>query len=206
MNDRFYALPEEKKNRILNAGYRVFALNSYRKSPMSEIAAEAGISKSLLFHYFRNKKELYLFLWDQAAGLGISFMKSSGAYDAGDFFDMMLLGLKAKTNAMRIYPYVSAFTIRAFYETDAEVSCEIQESYRKLSQRSSGEAILKVDPENFRPGLDLKAMCRQMFWASEGYLWEMVQRGAVDADALERDGTEMVEFWREVYGRKPQKK
>ncbi|MBP0955070.1 MAG: TetR family transcriptional regulator [Oscillospiraceae bacterium] len=29
---------------------------------MNEIAEEAGISKSLLFYYFRNKKELYLYL------------------------------------------------------------------------------------------------------------------------------------------------
>ena len=29
---------------------------------MSEIATEAGISKSLLFHYFKNKKEFYLYL------------------------------------------------------------------------------------------------------------------------------------------------
>lgn len=37
---------------------------------MSEIADAAGISKSLLFHYFRNKKELYLFLWDVSAHVG----------------------------------------------------------------------------------------------------------------------------------------
>jgi len=60
MNDKFFSLPEEKQLAIINAGYRVFSQNSYKKSPMNEIAAEAGISKSLLFHYFRNKRELYL--------------------------------------------------------------------------------------------------------------------------------------------------
>ncbi len=59
MNERFYTLPPEKQQRIINAGFRVFSQNSYRKSPMQEIADEAGISKSLLFHYFQNKKELY---------------------------------------------------------------------------------------------------------------------------------------------------
>ena len=60
MNEKFFSLPQEKQQTILNAGYRVFSQNTYKKSPMSEIAAEAGISKSLLFHYFRNKQELYL--------------------------------------------------------------------------------------------------------------------------------------------------
>ena len=55
MNERFFSLPEEKRQAIFNAGYRVFSRNSYKNSPMSEIAGDAGISKSLLFHYFRNK-------------------------------------------------------------------------------------------------------------------------------------------------------
>ena len=46
MNERFFALPEEKQQAIINAGYRVFSRNSYKNSPMSEIAEAAGISKS----------------------------------------------------------------------------------------------------------------------------------------------------------------
>lgn len=48
MNDKFYALSEEKQSKILNAAYKVFATNQYKKAPTSEIAEEAGISKSLL--------------------------------------------------------------------------------------------------------------------------------------------------------------
>ena len=78
MNERFYALPEEKQRRIINAGFRVFANNSYRKSPMSEIAGAAGISKALLFHYFKNKRELYLFLWDQGAQITMKYLTEYG--------------------------------------------------------------------------------------------------------------------------------
>ena len=67
MNDKFYNLPEEKQLLIINAAYKVFAKNSYKKAPMSEIAEEAQISKALLFHYFHNKLELYMYLWDNAA-------------------------------------------------------------------------------------------------------------------------------------------
>ena len=55
MNEKFFSLPIEKQEAIINAGYRVFSENSYKKSPMSEIADAAGISKSLLFYYFHNK-------------------------------------------------------------------------------------------------------------------------------------------------------
>ena len=44
MNEKFFSLPEERQQAIINAGYRVFSQNSYKKSPMQEIAEEAGIS------------------------------------------------------------------------------------------------------------------------------------------------------------------
>ena len=74
MNDKFYVLSEEIQSQILNASYKVFATNQYIKAPTSEIAAEAGISKSLLFHYFHNKQELYIFLWKLAADLTKKYM------------------------------------------------------------------------------------------------------------------------------------
>ena len=71
MNDKFFSLPEEKQLAIINAGYRVFSQNSYKKSPMSEIAAEAGISKSLLFHYFKNKREAMISHLTETAPKGL---------------------------------------------------------------------------------------------------------------------------------------
>ena len=67
MNSKFFALPIEKQRRIINAVYRVFSENSYKKAPMSEIAEEGNISKSLLFHYFTNKR-LYPVGLDQVDG------------------------------------------------------------------------------------------------------------------------------------------
>ncbi|MEE0061181.1 MAG: TetR/AcrR family transcriptional regulator, partial [Acutalibacteraceae bacterium] len=32
MNDKFFALPIEKQRRIINAAYRVFSENSYKKA------------------------------------------------------------------------------------------------------------------------------------------------------------------------------
>ena len=45
-------------------------------------------------------------------------------------------------------------------------------------------------------------MYREMYWAAEGYLWEMVQRGEVDIGRMERDFTALMNFWKSVYLRK----
>ena len=128
MNPKFYALPKEKQRAILNAGFHVFSQNTYRKSPVSEIAEAAGISKALLFHYFQNKKELYLFLWDTCARITIEEMTKSGAYEQTDLFGSMDHGMQAKLRLMRQYPDIGVFAVRAFYEKDPEVSADIQRS------------------------------------------------------------------------------
>lgn len=202
MNERFFSLPVEKQQAIINAGYRVFSQNSYKNSPMSEIANEAGISKSLLFHYFHNKKELYLFLWNKCAETTIEFLTKYKCYEQKELFESMERGMRAKMEIIRLYPNMANFTIKAFFEKDAEICSVIQNSYQKYFNLKAYKTRLNFDPEQFIPGLDISMMYREMYWASEGYLWEMVQRGNLDIDQMEKDFTKLMEFWKSIYLRK----
>lgn len=202
MNERFFHLPKEKQQAIINAGYRVFSRNSYRNSPMSEIADAAGISKSLLFHYFRNKKELYLFLWDKCAETTIAYLTEYGCYGQTELFESMERGMRAKMEIIRMYPDMGTFTIKAFYEKDEDICAAIQESYHKYFNLKADKTRLNLDPAQFIEGLDVAMMYREMYWASEGYLWETVQSGNMDVDQMEKDFKKLMAFWRSVYLRK----
>lgn len=61
---------------------------------------------------------------------------------------------------------------------------------------------MRVDPNQFRDGLDLGMMYRDMYYASEGYLLEETRKGPVDADKMEKDFMEMIAFWKEIYLKK----
>lgn len=202
MNRKFFSLPEEKQQAIINAGYRVFSQNTYKNSPMSEIADAAGISKSLLFHYFQNKKELYLFLWEKCAQTTIEFLTKYGCYGQKELFESMERGLRAKMEIIRLYPDMGQFTIKAFYEKDPEINAAIQKSYQKYFQFKADRTRMNLDPQQFIPGLDISMMYREMYWAAEGYLWEAVQRGNVEIGQLEEGFTKLVNFWKSVYLRK----
>ena len=202
MNEKFFSLPPQKQQAILNAGYRVFSQNSYQKSPMSEIAAEAGISKALLFHYFYNKRELYLYLWEYCAQVTIQYLTKYNCYQQQDLFESMRLGMQAKMEITRQYPYMASFTIRAFYEKDPASCAAVQDSYHKYFNFKASNTLLNLDPAQFVPGLDIRMMYQDMYWAAEGYLWEMVQRDEVDLDRMEQDFTRMIDFWKSVYLRK----
>lgn len=199
MNEKFFSLPEEKQQAILNAGYRVFSQNSYKNSPMSEIADAASISKSLLFYYFRNKKELYLFLWDTCARTTIELLTKYGCYNQTDLFESIERGMRAKMEIIRRYPDMAGFTIKAFYETDPEIQAAVQESYHRYFNYKADKVRLNLDPRQFIPGLNIPMMYQEMYWASEGYLWEMSQQGPLDFERLEKDFTKLIAFWKSIY-------
>lgn len=202
MNERFYALPEDKRNSIISAGFRVFSQYSYKNSPMSEIAAEAGISKSLLFYFFKNKKELYLFLCRYSAELTEQEMIRQKCYEKEDFFDIFLSGLKVKVQLMRQYPDLSLFQLKAYYEKDKSLRPDINQLIGQYSGYENQSEMLKLDKEQFIEGLDLEMMYTDMFLVSQGYLWKKLQSDTIDPDQMEKDFIRMIEFWRSLYSRR----
>jgi AcrR family transcriptional regulator len=52
--------PEARPQELLEAALRVFATRGYRNTRLEEVAAEAGVTKGALYHYFENKEELLL--------------------------------------------------------------------------------------------------------------------------------------------------
>ena len=202
MNAKFYSLPQERRHTIINAGYRIFSQNSYKKSPMSEIADAAGISKSLLFHYFHNKKELYLFLLENCARVTDEYVRRYGCYDQADVFEMMRRGLQAKVQLMKRYPDMSLFVLKAYYEKDPDVCKEIQALIARYGSYQANAPKLRLDPEQFVPGLDLRMMYQDMYWAGQGYLWDRLQSGSLDLDRIEQEFAQMIDFWKSVYLRK----
>ena len=202
MNEKFFALPKEKQQAIINAGYKVFSKNSYKKSPVCEIADAAEISKSLLFHYFRNKLELYIFLWDKCAEITLEYLTEFNCYEQKDLFESMYRGMQAKLSLMKEYPDMGSFVLKAFYEKEPEVCSAVQESYKKYFNLKANRTLINLDPEQFIPGLDIKMMYKDMYWACEGYLWETTQRGEFDVEKLEKDFIQIIEFWKSIYLRK----
>ena len=199
MNDKFFALPIEKQRRIINAAYRVFSENSYKKAPMSEIAEEGNISKSLLFHYFTNKKDLYMYLWDNACEITTQAIREYKTLDTDDFFEMLRRTLLSKCSVMRDYPYMYAFSLRAYYETDTEIKDSIQGDFSIASKESEMLVIEKIDKSKLRKDIDIKTMYTEILYAVDGYMLQKYRMNRIIPDEIERETGALINFWEKVY-------
>jgi AcrR family transcriptional regulator len=199
MNPGFMSLPDERKDQIINAGFRVFSQNAYKKAPVAEIAMEAGISKSLLFYHFKNKKELYMFLWNKVVELTSKELIEQDILGTKDYFEMMMRSLKGKCNLMRKYPYASEFSLRAFYEQDPEIRKEIHDKFGEINTNSERKMFEQIDTTCFRDDVDLHEMYQEMIWAADGYMHMSIMGGNIDADKIESDFNKLIVMWRTVY-------
>lgn len=64
MHESFHALKEEKQNKIINAAMKIFSQKPYGRANTHDIAAIAEISKGSLFYHFKNKRDLYCYLYE----------------------------------------------------------------------------------------------------------------------------------------------
>jgi len=51
---------DERRNQLVELGMRMFGAKSFEEIPIEDVAAAAGISKGLLYHYFASKREFYV--------------------------------------------------------------------------------------------------------------------------------------------------
>jgi AcrR family transcriptional regulator len=51
---------DERRTQLLELGIQLFSARRYEDISIEDVAAAAGISKGLLYHYFQNKREFYI--------------------------------------------------------------------------------------------------------------------------------------------------
>lgn len=59
--------PEERRDELLDVGAGFFAAQPYDEVLMEDIAAQAGVSRALLYKYFPGKRELFAAIYRRAA-------------------------------------------------------------------------------------------------------------------------------------------
>lgn len=118
MNERFFELKKKRQDQIINGAMRIFAENGYRHASTDEMVAAAGISKGLLFHYFKSKKGTWLFLYEYSTRYTLLEMREAQRAQGADFFEMYRHLVRSDTAVLKKYPWMPLFLKRADREFD----------------------------------------------------------------------------------------
>ena len=196
INEKFYSLDKEKQLRIINAAMEVFSKNDYKGAVTDDIASKAGISKGLLFYYFKNKKTLYMFIYEYVMKLVADNIDQSKMSKITDFFDLLDYGAKIKIRLLDKNPYIMDFSLRCFYNDKEIISDEINEQLTELYENSFDLYFSNLDLSKFKREADVYQIYKMSIWMSDGYMHEKrMKHEKIDIDEL------LAEFnkWMEIF-------
>ncbi|ASF39146.1 TetR family transcriptional regulator [Halobacillus halophilus] len=172
MEPKFLALEQEKQDRILNAAMKEFAQNGYKNTSTNNIVKQAGISKGLLFHYFTNKRELYLTLYDYFVELFLKEMQQKVDWEDKDIFSRHRQIAALKIKLFHQYEHIFNFLNAAMSENSREVKSELDSRKEKFINHNYREMLQDIDKSKFKEGLDVSKIIEIISWSMEGFAYK----------------------------------
>ena len=123
----------DRKSQILEAAFEVFINKGYSKTTMDDIVESSGLSKGALYHYYKNKKDLFLSLIDhwEIYTFKNFYKKESNDIKASD--TLRAFGQNVlETLGNKKYAYIAEIEFWSLSNYDQDIKDRSQRLYDKL--------------------------------------------------------------------------
>ena len=164
MEKAFGRLPKERQRHILNAALEVFAHSDYKRASTEAIAMKAGISKGLLFYYFKNKQALYEACYSYVEALMMHELRAVQFEGVTDFFELMELGARVKLALVARAPYLMEYSMRVYYAGETEAQRAARKRLDSDLLGGFDKYFGHVDLSKFKPEADPQQVLHMMTW------------------------------------------
>ncbi|QYR21182.1 TetR/AcrR family transcriptional regulator [Paenibacillus sp. sptzw28] len=126
MYPAFEKLPGEKKVLILTICIDEFSKNGYENTSTDTITGRAGISKGILFHYFKSKKNLFLAVFEHCLKLLVEVtMEQIDKLATTDFFERIKAIILIKQSVAIQYFQETQLVLKTMSQPPVPVKSEI---------------------------------------------------------------------------------
>jgi len=206
LSNSFENLNNQKKQRIINAALAEFAQKKYDYASTNSIVKKAQIGKGMLFHYFGNKKNLYIYLYKYVRKVMDNEICSQIDISKGDLPSILRqIGVR-KLEVLRRHPDMTDFIAQAKNEKLPEVYEELEKIEKERSYQLRENFLFgSLDMNLLKPEFRNENTIKLIRWALDGctkelqdkYKGQDIQDPAIDV--LMRDYDKYVEIIRQAY-------
>jgi AcrR family transcriptional regulator len=143
--------PDDRRAQLLALAIRMFTERPYDEFSMDDLAAAAGVSKGLLYHYFPSKRALYL----EGLRAAAAEMMALGESDPSlPLADQLEIAVSAYLTYVRDHAAAYRALLRGGIGTDPEVAAVAEEVRQQIRDR----VLASSGIEHPRPKLRLAVM------------------------------------------------
>ena len=142
---------QQTKRRIMDAALVEFSEQGYGASSVNTICSVQGVSKGIIYHYFRTKDELFLACVEECFDLLTSYLKEKIKMEKGNVEEQLEEYFTVRTDFFAQYPVYQRIYCEAVITPPTVLKTEIQE--RKRSFDTLNIQILEhlLQPVSLRP-------------------------------------------------------
>ena len=124
----FFNLPQQKKERIIDAALDEFSESSYHQARVSNIVDNAGIAKGSFYQYFNNKKEIFKYIIDIMGEKKLKYLDEViKKQPEMDFFDFLEELYKNGLEFAKDNPRLNKIGNKLFSDSNSEIFDEIMD-------------------------------------------------------------------------------
>lgn len=148
---------EAKRRAILDAAAGCFAMKGFEKTTTAEICRAAGISTGSLFHYFPNKRAVFVGIFEQDGDETAALLAAAGEIE--DPWEA-ILHVVAQVSEQLLHPLAAKLVLEvaAQCSRDADLARLVQGNDRALRDGLTDLVRAAVEAGRIDPGLDAKTV------------------------------------------------
>lgn len=158
-----------KHNQLMVAAAALFSKQGYKKTTVDEIIVRARVSKGLFYHYYKNKKELYIHLYNTYVDIFSNDIRTKIDTSETDFFKRLLQVAHIRINFITEYPDLWDFLYSAYYEEHTDIAHLVKEKNGILLRESYISSAANIDWSKLRRSLTPDRAMEIVVWVAEGF-------------------------------------
>jgi TetR/AcrR family transcriptional regulator len=138
----FLNLSPEKQARILTAALGEFSDKGYAQASVNTMVAASGIAKGSIYQYFKDKKSLFLYIFDFAIGMvrrTLLAVKEETRDD--DFFVRLEKSLLAGVDFIQRHPRVYGLYLKILFDQHVPRRQELLKAVRQFAAEYLGSLV-----------------------------------------------------------------
>jgi TetR/AcrR family transcriptional regulator len=124
-----------EKESVLDSCFIMFSKYGYRNTTTAMLAEKAGISKALLFHHFKSKKQIYLSVLERIFDKMSLEVVDEPLTEYKDYFEARANSGHNKISYLRSNPEANKILLEAFQFTPHELRADIKRFSLRIKEK-----------------------------------------------------------------------
>lgn len=164
----------ERRLPLVNAALKEFATKGFDDASTNVIAKEAKLSKALMFHYVKNKEELFLYLYNYCVNLIQKDYLNQMDEEEGDIFKRLEQSYLLQIDLLKRHPWIFEFNQLSALTKSVAINEKMRERRTEKKSLCFEQLFIGIDNSLFREGLNIQRCKELIFLGNVGFITEIL--------------------------------